>query len=52
MNATDLNRERKGVQFVVREPAELMAFLMVKMSGISRTKVKNMLTNGLVWVDD
>ena len=37
---------------MVKENCELMIFLMTKMSGISRTKVKNMLSNGLVWVDD
>lgn len=36
----------------VNEPAELMDFLMQKMSGISRTKVKSMLTNRAILVDN
>ena len=52
MNTRDTKQERKGVRFTVKESCELMVFLMTKMSGISRTKVKNMLSNGLVWVDD
>lgn len=52
MRVNNSDKETKGVQFVVKEEGELMMFLMNKLSGISRTKVKNMLTNGLVWVDD
>ena len=52
MNTSKTRQEHKGVRFMVKENCELMIFLMTKMSGISRTKVKNMLSNGLVWVDD
>lgn len=52
MNTSDTRQKHKGVHFTVKESSELMIFLMSKMSGISRTKVKNMLSNGLVWVDD
>lgn len=52
MNTSNTRQEHKGVRFMVKENCELMIFLMTKMSGISRTKVKNMLSNGLVWVDD
>lgn len=45
-------KERKGPHFVVKEKAELMTFLMERMQGISRTKVKNMFANGIVWVND
>lgn len=34
----------------VTEPAELMEFLMKKMAGISRTRVKALLTNRVVLV--
>ncbi len=37
--------------FKVTEPDTLMPFLMKKMDGISRNKVKSMLTNGVVSVD-
>ena len=36
----------------VTEPAELMDFLMKKMAGISRNKVKSLLTNRVVLVDN
>jgi 23S rRNA pseudouridine1911/1915/1917 synthase len=36
----------------VTEPSELMEFLMKKMSGISRTRVKALLTNRVVMVDN
>ena len=36
----------------VSEPSELMGFLMKKMSGISRTRVKALLTNRVVMVDN
>ena len=36
----------------VTEPAELMDFIMKKMAGISRNKVKSMLTNRVVLVDN
>jgi 23S rRNA pseudouridine1911/1915/1917 synthase len=36
----------------VNEPAELMEFLMKKMAGISRNKVKSLLTNRVVMVDN
>ncbi|MBQ5958302.1 MAG: RluA family pseudouridine synthase [Bacteroidales bacterium] len=37
--------------FKVDEPAKLMEFIMKKMDGISRTKVKQYLSNGSVMVD-
>lgn len=37
--------------FIVHQPAELMQFLMEKMAGISRNKVKTLLTNRTVYVD-
>ena len=37
--------------FHVNEEAELMSFLMTKMAGISRNKVKTLLTNRTVYVD-
>lgn len=42
----------KYTVYRVTEPAELMEFLMKKMSGISRTKVKSMLTNRIVLVNN
>lgn len=36
----------------VNEPAELMEFLMRKMAGISRNKVKTLLTNRVILVDN
>ena len=36
----------------VTEPGELMDFLMKKMAGISRTRVKALLTNRVVLVDN
>ena len=52
MRVNNYNKENKNVSYAVKEDCELMIFLMNKMSGISRNKVKNILTNGLVWVDD
>ena len=40
------------LKFKVVEPSKLMEFLMKKMDGISRTKVKHMLANGIVSVDE
>ena len=37
--------------YPVNEPAELMEFLMKKMDGISRTRVKALLANRVVLVD-
>ena len=42
----------KYTVFNVTEPAELMEFLMKKMAGISRTRVKALLTNRVVMVDN
>ncbi len=42
----------KHTDYRVTEPAELMEFLMKKMAGISRTKVKSMLTNRTISVDN
>ena len=42
----------KYTVFNVHEPAELMEFLMKKMTGISRTRVNNLLTNRVVLVDN
>ena len=52
---TKNNKYRKKSQeidFIVREECELMEFLMKAMDGISRTKVKKMLTYDLVNVND
>ena len=46
---------RKAAKYTilnVTEPAELMDFIMKKMSGISRNKVKSLLTNRVVLVDN
>ena len=42
----------KYTVYNVTEPAELMEFLMKKMAGISRTRVKALLTNRVVLVDN
>ena len=42
----------KYTVFQVKEPAELMAFLMNKMAGISRTRAKALLTNKMVLVNN
>src|SRR5574344_88152 len=42
----------KYTVFNVHEPAELMEFLMQKMAGISRNKVKALLTNRVILVDN
>ena len=42
----------KYTVYNVSEPSELMEFLMKKMSGISRTRVKALLTNRVVMVDN
>ncbi len=41
----------KYTTFIVKQPAELMTFLMEKMSGISRNKIKALLTHRTVLVD-
>ena len=52
-----MNKDRKPhskvnpLVFKVIEQAPLMEFIMRKMDGISRTKVKHMLANGVVNVD-
>ena len=46
---------RRAAQYTtlnVTEPAELMSFIMKKMDGISRNKVKSMLTNRVILVDN
>lgn len=45
-------RANRYTVFNVTEPAELMDFLMKKMDGISRNKVKSMLANRVVLVDN
>ena len=42
----------KYTSYDVYEPAELMDFLMQKIAGISRNKVKTLLTNRLILVDN
>lgn len=49
--ANQPHHAQKFTNFTVTQPAELMAFLMEKMSGISRTKVKTLLTHRVVYVD-
>lgn len=44
-------KSAKPIQLVVKEPEELMTFLMKQLAGISRNKVKSYLTNRRVWVD-
>ena len=54
-NTTGRPLARKAAQYTilnVTEPAELMDFIMKKMSGISRNKVKSLLTNRVVLVDN
>ena len=59
----EINRKKTGIrpqtrpaskytEFSVTEPSELMAFLMKKMNGISRTRVKALLTNRVVLVNN
>ena len=45
-------KKSQEIDFIVREECELMEFLMKTMDGISRTKVKKMLTYDLVNVND
>lgn len=45
-------RAPRYTEFLVTEPTELMEFLMQKMAGISRNKVKALLTNRAVLVDN
>lgn len=45
-------RANRYTVFNVTEPAELMDFLLKKMDGISRNKVKSMLSNRVVLVDN
>ena len=45
-------KKSQEIDFIVREECELMEFLMKGMDGISRTKVKKMLTYDLVNVND
>lgn len=42
----------KCTEYAVNEPAELMEFLMQKMAGVSRTRVKTLLANRVVMVDN
>lgn len=58
INNTKMNKENKRphsksnpLKFNVSEEAKLMEFLMKKLDGISRNKVKNMLANKVVSVD-
>ena len=54
-NTTGRPMARKAAKYTilnVTEPAELMDFIMKKMSGISRNKVKSLLTNRVVLVDN
>ena len=46
-----MRNANKYTELTVREPAELMDFLMKQMSGISRNKVKALLSNRVVLVD-
>ena len=45
-------KKSQEIDFIVREECELMDFLMKAMDGISRTKVKKMLTYDSVHVND
>lgn len=44
--------QKNPLKFNVTEPAPLMEFLMKKLDGISRSKVKRMLANKIVSVND
>ena len=50
MKKTSHSKENP-LKFKVNEPEKLMDFILKKMDGISRTKVKHMLANGIVNVD-
>ena len=45
-------KKNQEINFIVREECELMEFLMKAMDGISRTKVKKLLTYDSVYVND
>ena len=54
-NTTGRPLARRAAKYTVlnvTEPAELMDFIMKKMDGISRNKVKSLLTNRVVLVDN
>ena len=54
-NTTGRPLARKAAKYTilnVTEPAELMDFIMKKMDGISRNKVKSLLSNRVVLVDN
>ena len=54
-NTTGRPMARKAAKYTilnVTEPAELMDFIMKKMDGISRNKVKSLLTNRVILVDN
>ena len=51
-NNNKYKKKSQEIDFIVREECELMEFLMKAMDGISRTKVKKMLTYDLVNVND
>ena len=54
-NTTGRPLARKAAKYTilnVNQPAELMEFIMQKMAGISRNKVKSMLTNRAILVDN
>ena len=48
---TKPHSKENPLKFKVAEPSPLMEFIMKKMDGISRTRVKHMLANGVVNVD-
>ena len=51
MNERKPHSKNNPLTLKVVEPSKLMEFLMKKLDGISRTRVKHMLANGNVNVD-
>lgn len=50
-NYFDYKAANHYTNYPVREPAELLAFLMNRISGVSRTKAKELLSQRMVYVD-
>ena len=51
ISAFDRRAANTYTNYPVAEPAELMAFLMAKIPGVSRTRVKELLSQRMVYVD-
>jgi 23S rRNA pseudouridine1911/1915/1917 synthase len=50
-NYRDLSRANRYTDYHVSEPAELLAFLMTQIPGISRTRAKELLSQRMVYVN-